>query len=103
VDFHRLALSDDRKAANDRTQNRMAMGDGELLTLSVALEPPAEPPLPNPGNDDPLGEPDDVFGDATTKSESDDGSNLPDPPDDFPLPEPCDGIPGDGCYPIQLP
>jgi len=101
VDFHTLALSDDRKAANQRTQNRMAMGDGELLTLSVALEPPAEPPLPNPGNDDPLGEPDDVFGDATTKSESDNGY-IPDD-DDFPLPEPCDGIPGDGCYPIQLP
>jgi len=96
VDFHALALSEDRNASNERTQDRMAMGDGELLTLSVALEPAPEPEVPDAGSDEPIGEPDDVFGEESTTE-----PELPEIPDDFPLPPPCQ-FPGDGCYPIQL-
>jgi hypothetical protein len=92
VDFHELALTVDRSASNERTQNRMAMGDGELLTLSVALEPPVEPTIDDPGNDDPPDNP------PLDPFDSGERSDLPD--DDFPLPEPCGPIPGDGCYPF---
>jgi hypothetical protein len=67
------------------------MGDGELLTLSVALEPPVGPTIDDPGNDDPPDVP------PLDPWDSEDPSDIP---DDFPLPEPCGPIPGDGCYPF---
>jgi hypothetical protein len=109
VDFHALALSADRNAVSERTQDRMALGDGELLTLSVALEPPAGPDIPDAGSDEPIGEPDDVLEDedaAQSLSEEvvkpPDDYNPPDdyePPDEFQLPGLCDGLPCDGGWP----
>jgi len=104
VDFHSLALSVDRNAANERTQDRMAIGDGELLTLSVALEPPTSN-VGDPG--DSLDNPDlDPFDpNKGRESSSGDGGDNGDNGngDDYDLPGPCDGLPCDGGFPPYLP
>jgi hypothetical protein len=94
VDFHQVALADDRRATRRNTQDRMAMGDGEQMTLVVSEEPPPAMVIDEPGSNEDLVDPEDIL----------DPSDAEEPPpsvsDDFPLPEPCDGIPGDACYPF---
>jgi hypothetical protein len=82
VDFHQLALTVDRSASNERTQNRMAMGDGQTVVLPFVGAGPPPPDIP----EDPPDPPPDIHPWQDWE-----------PPDDERLPEPCGPIPGDGC------
>jgi hypothetical protein len=114
VNFHEVALADDRSATRRNTQNRMAMGDGEQMTLVVSEEPPPAMVIDEPGGNDDLVDPEEVLENAEAPEEAGDhnggsngGSNGDPnggsddfPPDELPFPDPCGDIPGDACFPF---
>jgi hypothetical protein len=97
VDFHRVALSMDRGAATQRTQDRLAMVDGQIAELPVVGAEPTRPPVVDVGSEGDLVDPADTIEPVDTASPP---SSPPVP--DLPLPEPCDGLPGDGCFPFPV-
>jgi len=90
VDFHQLALSVDRGSTSSRTQNRMALGDGQTAALPVVAAAHGTPTVPGPDEGPPEAPDLDPF------DSGDPGI------DELPLPEPCD-LPGDGCIIIPSP
>ena len=61
VDFHEVALAGDRSAARRNTQDRMATGDGEQMTLAASSEPPLGMVIDESGGNDDLVDPRDIL------------------------------------------
>jgi hypothetical protein len=84
VDFHEVALAGDRSAARRNTQDRMATGDGEQMTLAASSEPPLAMVIDESGGNDDLVDPRDIL----DPSDGEESSGESDSTDDLDFREP---------------